>query len=181
MLKIKFKEFFRGSFLVFSAVAIISLGIFTLALATSTTTIGSYISTAGSVTAGSLILGTNTEDVLGISVASSSTISDLYWGDKKINNPMNTLGDIIYGGASGLITRLTGSASTTKMFLSQTGDGSNSAIPSWSTINYSNLIGEDTTAQYKSINEAIINRTHDEIVVVTTTIQAAIDNISDHA
>jgi hypothetical protein len=46
-------------------------------------------------------------------------------------NPMTTLGDTIYGGASGAATRLAGNTTTTKKFLSQTGDGTNSAAPVW--------------------------------------------------
>jgi hypothetical protein len=43
-----------------------------------------------------------------------------------------TLGDIIYGAASGAATRLGGNTSATKKYLSQTGDGANSAAPAWS-------------------------------------------------
>lgn len=46
-------------------------------------------------------------------------------------SPMTSLGDIIYGGASGTRTRLQGNTTTTKRFLSQTGNGSVSAAPSW--------------------------------------------------
>lgn len=46
-------------------------------------------------------------------------------------NPMTTLGDIIYGGASGTPTRLAGSASTSVVILSQLGSGTNSAAPTW--------------------------------------------------
>lgn len=44
---------------------------------------------------------------------------------------MTTLGDILYGGASGAATRLAGNTTTTRSFLGQTGDGTNSAAPSW--------------------------------------------------
>jgi len=46
-------------------------------------------------------------------------------------SPMTTLGDIIYGGASGTGTRLAGSTSASKRFLTQTGDGTISAAPAW--------------------------------------------------
>jgi hypothetical protein len=42
-----------------------------------------------------------------------------------------TLGDLIYGGASGAPTRLAGTTSTTAHVLSQTGPGSGSAAPVW--------------------------------------------------
>jgi hypothetical protein len=48
-----------------------------------------------------------------------------------VSNPMTTLGDIIYGGASGAVTRLAGSTSSSKRFLTQTGDGTLSAAPAW--------------------------------------------------
>jgi hypothetical protein len=49
-------------------------------------------------------------------------------------NPMTSLGDIIYGNAVGLAIRRAGNITTTKMYLSQTGDGTNSAAPQWSAI-----------------------------------------------
>lgn len=49
-------------------------------------------------------------------------------------SPMTTLGDTIYGGASGTGTRLAGNTTTTKKFLQETGDGVNAAAPSWATI-----------------------------------------------
>ena len=44
------------------------------------------------------------------------------------------LGDIIYGSAANVWTNLTGNTTTTKKFLTQTGDGVNSAAPGWNTI-----------------------------------------------
>lgn len=49
-------------------------------------------------------------------------------------SPMTTLGDLIYGGASGAGTRVAGNTTATKKFLNQTGDGSNSAAPAWSAL-----------------------------------------------
>jgi hypothetical protein len=46
---------------------------------------------------------------------------------------MTTLGDLIYGGASGSNSRLVGSTSATQAFLSQTGNGTVSGAPSWVT------------------------------------------------
>lgn len=46
-------------------------------------------------------------------------------------NPMTTLGDLIYGGASGVATRLAGNTTTTAEVLTQTGTGSASAAPVW--------------------------------------------------
>lgn len=49
-------------------------------------------------------------------------------------SPMTTLGDLIYGSTSGAGTRLAGSTSSSKVFLSQTGTGTVSAAPSWSSV-----------------------------------------------
>jgi hypothetical protein len=47
---------------------------------------------------------------------------------------MTTLGDVIYGGASGTSTRLAGNTTATRKFFRQTGDGTNSAAPVWDTL-----------------------------------------------
>jgi hypothetical protein len=58
-----------------------------------------------------------------------------------ITNPMSTLGDIIYGASSGTPTRLAGSTTAAKQFLTQTGTGSASAAPGWGSIILSDLPG----------------------------------------
>ncbi|HVT37350.1 MAG TPA: DUF2793 domain-containing protein [Nevskiaceae bacterium] len=55
-------------------------------------------------------------------------------------SPMTTLGDIIYGGASGAGTRLPGNTSATKKFLSQTGSGSASAAPAWAQVTAADIV-----------------------------------------
>lgn len=55
--------------------------------------------------------------------------------------PMTTLGDVIYGGASGAGTRLAGNTTTTNKFLTQVGNGTISAAPAWNTIQPSDLPG----------------------------------------
>lgn len=54
-------------------------------------------------------------------------------------SPITQLGDIIYGGSGGSSERLGGNTTTTRQFLSQTGDGSNSAAPSWQGVALSDL------------------------------------------
>lgn len=49
-------------------------------------------------------------------------------------SPMTTLGDTIYGAASGAGTRLPGNTTTARQFLRQTGTGSVSAAPAWDTL-----------------------------------------------
>jgi hypothetical protein len=48
--------------------------------------------------------------------------------------PMTTLGDVMYGGASGAVTRLAGNTAATNKFLSQTGTGTVSAAPVWAAL-----------------------------------------------
>ena len=76
-----------------------------------------------------------------ISMAKATTTVDGYLSatdfttfNSKLTNPMSALGDIIYGASSGTATRLAGNTTTNKYFLSQTGTGSASAVPSWSTL-----------------------------------------------
>ena len=48
-----------------------------------------------------------------------------------LSNPMTTLGDIIYGGASGAVTRLAGNTTTTNKFLRSTGAAGVATAQSW--------------------------------------------------
>lgn len=54
-------------------------------------------------------------------------------------NPMTTLGDIIYENSTPAPTRLAGNTTTSKQFLSQTGNGSTSAAPIWSSLSISDI------------------------------------------
>lgn len=72
------------------------------------------------------IIGNNTG---GAAVPKALTVAEVQTMLSVLSNPMTTLGDIIYGGASGLATRLAGNTSATRKFLAQTGDGANSAAP----------------------------------------------------
>ena len=54
-------------------------------------------------------------------------------------SPLTTIGDLLYGGASGAGTRLTGNTTTTKQFLTGTGTGSAANAPAWSTLSASDI------------------------------------------
>jgi hypothetical protein len=76
-----------------------------------------------------------------------------------LSNVMTSLGDMIYGNAVGLPVRRSGNTTTTKMYLSQTGDGTNSSAPQWSAIAVgdvsgavSALTGEVSTTGSGSLN-----------------------------
>jgi hypothetical protein len=86
----------------------------------------------------SVATGTTTP-VISMAAATSSvngylTSTDWTTFNGKMTNPMTTLGDVIYGAASGTSTRLAGNTTTAKQFLSQTGTGSASAAPAWSAL-----------------------------------------------
>lgn len=68
-----------------------------------------------------------------------------------------TIGDLIYGGASGTPTRLAGNTTTTTKFLSQTGDGVNSAAPSWLQPSCSNLSNAAASCSTDATNAANIS------------------------
>jgi hypothetical protein len=62
----------------------------------------------------------------------SSTGSAIKWiANTGLTNPMTTLGDIIYGGASGAATRLAGNTTATPEFLTSTGASSAATAPTW--------------------------------------------------
>lgn len=77
-------------------------------------------------------LNTNATMVIQAAAGSGGTVI-LPQGTVAVN-PMTTLGDSIYGGASGAVTRLAGNTTATKNFLVQTGNGTISAAPAWGTI-----------------------------------------------
>lgn len=60
--------------------------------------------------------------------------------------PMTTLGDVMYGGASGAVTRLAGNTAASNKFLSQTGTGAVSATPVWAALGAGDI--PDISATY---------------------------------
>jgi hypothetical protein len=85
-------------------------------------------------------------------------------------NPMSTLGDIIYGGASGTATSLAGNITTTKKFLVQTGTGTVSAAPTWGTISSSDVSGTFISSSMTMNTARLLGR--------TTTSAGAVEEIS---
>jgi predicted heme/steroid binding protein len=62
-------------------------------------------------------------------------------------NVFTSLGDMVYSNAAGAPVRRSGNITTTKMFLSQTGDGTSSAAPQWSTVTAADTGAVPTTRQ----------------------------------
>jgi len=83
------------------------------------------------------VLGTVTTGIWNASV-----ISAIYGGT---NQTTYTLGDILYSSATNTLAKLAGNITTTKQFLSQTGNGSVSAAPVWATISGSDITGAALT------------------------------------
>ncbi len=61
--------------------------------------------------------------------------------------PLTTLGDLPYMDATPALARLPGNITALKKYLSQTGTGAISAVPVWSTIDFSDLAGIATVPQ----------------------------------
>jgi hypothetical protein len=56
-----------------------------------------------------------------------------------------TLGDTLYCSAANVLSKLAGNTTTAKQYLSQTGDGVNSAAPAWATIDGGDITGAALT------------------------------------
>lgn len=80
-------------------------------------------------------------------VGSTLNIPQYAGGGGGFTNPMTTLGDIIYGAASGTATRLAGNITSTKNVLLSTGNGTTASAPTWGT-----LTASDVGAQASSTN-----------------------------
>lgn len=85
--------------------------------------IGSFCNVAG------VMYVSKTDANVGNTPSTSTSNWKVFW-----NNPMTTLGDMIYSLANGVPARLAGNTTTAKQFLSQTGTGTASAAPVLSSI-----------------------------------------------
>lgn len=65
------------------------------------------------------------------------------------------VGDILYSGLANTLAKLSGNATTTKKFLTQTGTGAASAAPSWDTLSSGDIGGLGTMATQNANNVAI--------------------------
>lgn len=81
--------------------------------------------------ASNTILGNNTGGSATPTALTTAQVNTLLG---SLSNPMSAVGDVIYGGASGLATRLAPNPTTTKKFLTQTGTGAAGQAPGWNTI-----------------------------------------------
>lgn len=115
------------------------------------TSAGRTLLTAGNAAAQVAALGLAT-------VATTGDYADLT--NKPTFNtlsPMTTLGDTIYGGASGTGTRLAGNTSATRNFLRQTGSGVISAAPAWDTLINGDIPTALTGKTYNALTLAAVS------------------------
>lgn len=101
-----------------------------LAMATSTAGAINFVSMSGDATissSGVLTLGT-------VAISKGGTGQTTANAGFNALSPMTTLGDVVYGAASGAATRLAGNTTTTLRVLTQTGTGSASAAPVWNSV-----------------------------------------------
>lgn len=101
----------------------------------------SYIGTSLMTTAGDIIYENATPTAARLAIGSAGQVLTVVSGlpawvtpSSGFTNPMTTLGDIIYENATPAAARLAGNITTTKKYLSQTGNGTISAAPAWAQI-----------------------------------------------
>lgn len=80
-----------------------------------------------------------------------------------------TLGDIVYANGTNTLAKLAGQTTTTKKFLSQTGDGVNSAAPVWDTIPSTSITGLGTMSTQNANAVAITGGTLNNVAIGGTT------------
>lgn len=128
------------------------------------TSVGLSTTTTG-VTIGSTPVTTSGTITIDIDTASSTLtglLSSTDWTNfnGKLNNPFLAIGDLVYSNSAGIGVRRSGNITTTKMYLSQTGDGTNSAAPQWSAITASD-VGAVPTTRTLTINDVAFDLSSD--------------------
>lgn len=88
-------------------------------------------------------------------------------------SPITTLGDIIYGNATVDNIRLAGNITSTKKFLSQTGNGSISAAPAWAELSSDDLSDTSSIAMLDEAEAITANWTSTGTLDITYTNTAA--------
>ena len=108
----------------------------------------------------SSVIDTHTFNLPSASASNRGALISADWTNfnAKLNNPFLALGDLVYSNAGGIGVRRSGNITTTKMFLSQTGDGTNSAAPQWSTVTSADT-GSVPTSRTITINDVVFDLT----------------------
>jgi len=105
-------------------------------------------------------IATHTFNLPTASATNRGALSSADWivFNAKLNNPFLALGDLVYSNAGGIGVRRSGNITTTKMFLSQTGDGTTSAAPQWTAITSTDT-GSVPTSRTITINDIVFDLT----------------------
>jgi hypothetical protein len=109
------------------------------------------------LTANSVILGNGASSPLFVAPGASGNglvSNGTTWTSSPVlANPMTTLGDLLYGGASGAATRLAGDTSNTRKFLREQSTAGTAAAPAWDTL----AAGDLPTAAVQTTNSSALN------------------------
>lgn len=97
-----------------------------------------YVSAEGTATAGDAFYDTTANVIKYYDGGTWRTVTNT---TTALSNPMSTVGDTVYGGASGAPTRLPGNTTTTVRFLRSVGDGANAAAPGWAVVDKADVSG----------------------------------------
>ena len=88
----------------------------------------------------------------GFTLGNTGTISSGVWNGTTVGVAYGgtglasyTLGDLVYASAGTTLSKLAGNTTTTRKFLRQTGDGTNSAAPAWDTVTAADVPGSALT------------------------------------
>lgn len=106
-------------------------------------TVPSFLSVSGSPITGSGTLAVTLSGTA-LPIANGGTGQTAAAAAFNALSPLTTLGDTLYGDASGAGTRLAGNTTAAKQYLSQTGTGAVSAAPVWATIANTDITGLGT-------------------------------------
>jgi len=102
--------------------------------------------------------------------AVSGSLGATYGGTGQVTY---TLGDMLYSDASNSLAKVPGQTTTTQKFLSQTGTGTASAAPTWSTVPASSITGLGTMSTQNANAVAITGGTINDVIIGGSTPNAA--------
>jgi len=118
------------------------------------------VGTSGSDFNISSVIDTHTFNLPSASASVRGALLSADWTtfNGKMANVFTSLGDMVYSNAGGAPVRRSGNITTTKMFLSQTGDGTVSAAPQWSAVTAAD-VSAVPTSRTLTINDVVFDLT----------------------
>ncbi len=118
---------------------------------------GNYVGQSSITTLGTI--GTGTWNGTSIAITNGGTGQTTKASAYNALTPITTLGDLVYGSAANTASRLAGNTTSTKQFLTQTGNGTISAAPIWGTIGNTDVSGLGTLSTLNSVDLSGIQAT----------------------